>query len=180
MHLNHTLTMLASYGEKTLAQLIVSTFSRKGKAVKIINFKEHNAHSSPLFYYSNIKILDKVKIENCIFINKYTNNKFSYIFTNCFFNCYLAAPRLTFGYSWANSFTSSMLITAFGQFWPKEHQISSMSYQTPFASKGNLQIPSASTSPYGKDAFIYIQKDMKGVMLNTVSLINLKSLFIEF
>ena len=99
MHLNHSLTMLASYGDKTLAQLTVSTFSRKGKAVKIINFKEHNAHSSPLFYYSNIKILDKVKIENCIFINKYTNNKFSYFFTYGFLNCYLAVPRLTFGYS---------------------------------------------------------------------------------
>ena len=46
------------------------------KALRIINFKERNAHSSPLFHYSKIiKIADKVKIENCLFINKYTNNK---------------------------------------------------------------------------------------------------------
>ena len=41
------------------------------KALRIINFKEHNAHSSPLFHYSKItKIADKVKIEICLFINK--------------------------------------------------------------------------------------------------------------
>ena len=42
------------------------------KALKIINFKAHNAHSSPLFHYSKIiKIADKVNIESCLFINKY-------------------------------------------------------------------------------------------------------------
>ena len=30
MHLNHTLTMLSSYGDKTLAQLTFSTFPEKG------------------------------------------------------------------------------------------------------------------------------------------------------
>ena len=46
------------------------------KALRIINFKARNAHSSPLFHYSKIiKIADKVKIANCFFINKYTNNK---------------------------------------------------------------------------------------------------------
>ena len=55
------------------------------RALRIINFKEHNAHSSPLFHYSKIiKIADKVKIENCLFINKYTNNKLPSIFTNWF------------------------------------------------------------------------------------------------
>ena len=55
------------------------------KALRIINFKEHNAHSSPLFHYSKIiKIADKVKIENCLFINKCTNNKLPSIFTNWF------------------------------------------------------------------------------------------------
>ena len=46
------------------------------KALRIINFKERNTHSSLLFHYSEIiKIVDKVKIENCLFINKYANNK---------------------------------------------------------------------------------------------------------
>ena len=40
------------------------------KALRIINFKERNAHYSPLFYHSKIiRIADKVKIENCLFIN---------------------------------------------------------------------------------------------------------------
>ena len=55
------------------------------KALRIINFKERNARSSPLFHYSKIiKIADKVNIENCLFINKYTNNKLPSIFTNWF------------------------------------------------------------------------------------------------
>ena len=58
----------------------ISTINRlyilQTKALRIINFKERNAHSSPLFYYSEIiKIADKAKIENCLSINKYTNNK---------------------------------------------------------------------------------------------------------
>ena len=67
---------------------------------------------------------------------------------------------------------------------------SSMShnYQTSFATKGNLQIPSVQTTSYGKNAFVYsvirtwndIQKEMKGVMFNTFSLAKLKSLLIEF
>ena len=56
------------------------------KALRIINFKEHNAHSSPLFHYSKIiKIADKVKIENCLFIIKYINNKLPSVFTNWFY-----------------------------------------------------------------------------------------------
>ena len=123
------------------------------KALRIINFKERNAHSSPLFHYSKtIKIADKVKIENCLFINKYTTNKLPSIFTN-----------------WV---TFSLM---------------SQNYQTLFASKGNLQIPSVQTT-YGTNVFVYmviktwndIQKEMKGVMLNKFSLVKLKSLLIEF
>ena len=55
------------------------------KALRIINFKERNTHSSLLFHYSEIiKIVDKVKIENCLFINKYANNKLPSFFTNWF------------------------------------------------------------------------------------------------
>ena len=63
---------------------------------------------TPLFCFIHFHhFADKVKIENCLFINKYTNNKLPSVFTNWF----------TF---------SSM----------------SHNYQTLFASKGNLQIPS--------------------------------------
>ena len=151
-YLNRTSTMLASFGDKILAQLTLSTFSKK--ALRIINFKERNDHSSPLFHYSKIiKVADKVKIGNCLFINKYTNNKLPSIFTNWF----------TF---------SSM----------------SNNYQTSFASKGSLQIPSARATSYGKNGFVYsvirtwndIQKELKGVILNTFLLAKLKSLLIEF
>ena len=108
------------------------------KTIRIINFIERNGHPSPLVHHSKImKIADKVKIENCLFINKYTNNKLSSIFTD--------------------SFTFSSM---------------SHNYQTSFASKGNLQIPSVQTTSYGKNSFIYmiiktwndIHKEMKGVM----------------
>ena len=64
----------------------------------------------------------------------------------------------------------------------------SHNYQTSFASKGNLQIPSVQTPSYGKNAFVYMviktwndtQKEMKDVMLNIFALVKLKSLLIEF
>ena len=54
----------------------------------------------------------------------------------------------------------------------------SHNYQTSFASKENNEIPSVQTISYEKNAFVYtiirtwcdIQKEMKGVMLNTFSL----------
>ena len=50
-----------------------------------VHFKECNAHSPQLFYFSKIiKIADKVKTENCLFINKYTNNKLPLIITDWF------------------------------------------------------------------------------------------------
>ena len=58
----------------------ISTINRlyifQKKALRIINFNNH--------YSKVIKIADKVKIENCLFINKYTNNKLTSIFTNWF------------------------------------------------------------------------------------------------
>ena len=64
----------------------------------------------------------------------------------------------------------------------------SHNYITSFASKGNLQILTLQTTSYGKNAFVYmvirtwndVQKEMKGVILNTFSLVKLKSLLIEF
>ena len=66
------------------------------KALRIINFKGRNAHSSPLFHYSKIiKIEDKVKIENCLFIKKYTNNKLPSISTNwCTFSSFASKGNL--------------------------------------------------------------------------------------
>ena len=64
---------------------IIRLYFLQKRALRIINFRECNAHSSPLFHFSKIiKIAKKVKIENCLFINKYTNNKLSSIFTNWF------------------------------------------------------------------------------------------------
>ena len=126
-YLNSTLTMIASFGDKILAQLTVSTFSKK-RHLKLSILIINNAHFSPLIHSSKIiKMADKVKIENCLFINKYTNKKLPLIFNNWF----------TF---------SSM----------------SHNYQTTFASKGNLEIPSVQTTSYGKNAFVH--------MLNTFSL----------
>ena len=65
--------------------IITGLYILQKNALRIINFRECNAHSSPLFHFSKIiKIAKKVKIENCLFINKYTNNKLSSIFTNWF------------------------------------------------------------------------------------------------
>ena len=61
----------------------------------------------------------------------------------------------------------------------------SHNHQASFSSKGNLQIPRAETTLYGKNAFViktwnHIQKEMKGVMLNILSLVKIKSLLFEF
>ena len=140
-YLNHTLPMLASFGDKILAQLTVSTFSKKGHLELSIS---KSVMLNPLLCFIT---------ENYLIINKYINNKLPSIFTNWF----------TF---------------------------SSMSHnnQISFASKRNLQIPSIQTTSYGKNAFVYmvirtwndIQKEIKGVMLNTLLLAKLKSLLIEF
>ena len=83
-YLNRTLTTLASYGDKNISTINRLYISQK-KALRIINFKQRNAHSSPFFHYSKIiKIKAKVKIQHRILINKYTNNELSSIFTNWF------------------------------------------------------------------------------------------------
>ena len=149
-HINYACCIIWGQNISTINRLYIL----QKKTLRFINFKDHNAHFSPLLHYSRIiKIAGKVKIENCLFINKYSNNKLPSIFANWF----------TF---------SSM----------------SHNYQTSFTSKENLQIPSVKTTSYGKNAFVYmviktwndIQKESKGVMLNTFSLVKLKSLLIEF
>ena len=62
-----------------------------------------------------------------------------------------------------------------------------MSHNHQASFKGNLQRPSVQKSSYGKNAFVYmftktwndIQKEMKGVMLKTFSLVKIKSLLLS-
>ena len=55
------------------------------KRKRLIHFKERNAHTAPLFFKSKIvKLPDKIKIESCLFISKYVNNKLPPIFNSWF------------------------------------------------------------------------------------------------
>ena len=50
-------------------------FVLQKKSLRIIYFLNHNAHTSPLFRDLNIlKFPDKIALENCLFINKYSTN----------------------------------------------------------------------------------------------------------
>ena len=73
-YLNHTLPVNYSYiiiWGQTSEQLTISTFPRK-RHIELSNLK--SIMLTPLlFHYSKIiKIADKVKIENCLFTNKYS------------------------------------------------------------------------------------------------------------
>ena len=60
-------------------------FILQKKALRLIHFKKRNAHSAPPFFKSKIvKYPDKIKIENCLFISKYVNNKLPPIFKSWF------------------------------------------------------------------------------------------------
>ena len=119
-----------------------------------MNFKDRNAHSTPLFIDSNIiKFPDKIKIENCLLINKYFHNKLPSTFN-----------------SWFNLSSNCH------------------NYETSFSSKGNLKVPMANTTSYGKASFINmavktwndIQKDHRKGPLVSYSLKNLKQLLNEY
>ena len=46
------------------------------KASRLTYFKERNTHTDSLFFNSKmVKLPDKIKIENCLSISKYVNNK---------------------------------------------------------------------------------------------------------
>ena len=59
-------------------------FILQKKALKLIHFKEHNAHTTLLFQIKNNKTPDKIKMENGLCISKYFNNKLLPIFNGCF------------------------------------------------------------------------------------------------
>ena len=55
------------------------------KAVRIMNFKNQLFHSSPLFSENRIlKFIDKVTLENILFVNKSINRQVSLIFYDWF------------------------------------------------------------------------------------------------
>ena len=90
-------------------------FILQKKALRLIHFKERNAHTVPLFFRSKImKLPDKIKIENCLFISKYVNNKLPPIFNSWFI------------------FSSTF-----------------HNYETSFAAKVHLKIPTVTTATYG-------------------------------
>ena len=96
---------------------------------------------------------DKIKIENCLFISKYVNNKLPPIFNSWFI------------------FSSTC-----------------HNYETSFAAKGHLKIPTVTTSTYGKGAFISMatetwnntQSQIKDSMINTSSPNKLKMFLFDF
>ena len=54
-------------------------------ALRIINFKPRNCHTSPLFKENVIlKLIDKVHLENILFVNKCINNLLPPIFNDWF------------------------------------------------------------------------------------------------
>ena len=120
-----------------------STFYTSKESIKMIHFKKRNAHTAPLFFKSKIvKLPDKIKIESCLFISKYVNNKLPPIFNSWFI------------------FSSTC-----------------HNYETSFAAKGHLKIPTVTTTTYGKGAFISMttktwnntQSQIKDTMINTFS-----------
>ena len=129
-------------------------FILQKKALRLIHFKERNAHSAPLFFKSKIvKLPNKIKIENCLFISKYVNNKLPPIFNSWFI------------------FSSTC-----------------HNYETSFAAKGHLKIPTVTTTTYGKGAFISMatktwnntQSQIKDPMINTFSPNKLKIFLFDF
>ena len=96
---------------------------------------------------------DKIKIENCLFISKYVNNKLPPIFSSWFI------------------FSSTC-----------------HNYETSFAVKGHLKIPTVTTTTYGKGAFISMatktwnntQSQIKDPMINTFSPNKLKIFLFDF
>ena len=129
-------------------------FILQKKALRLIHFKERNAHSAPLFLKSKIvKLPDTIKIENYLFISKYVNNKLPPIFNSWFI------------------FSSTC-----------------HNYETSFAAKGHLKIPTVTATTYGKGAFISMttktwnntQSYIQDPMINTLSSNKLKIFLFDF
>ena len=60
-----------------------SCFHTSTKSIRFDYFTECNAYTAPLFCKSKmVKLLEKIKIENCLFISKHANNKLPSIFNS--------------------------------------------------------------------------------------------------
>ena len=65
--------------------LYQNSYNLSKKALRIINFKPRNCHTSPLFKENVIlKLIDKVHLENILFVNKCINNLLPPIFNDWF------------------------------------------------------------------------------------------------
>ena len=75
-------------------------FVLQKKSLRIKYFLNHNAHISLLFRELNIlKLLDKIALENCLFMNKYFNKCLPAIFKNWFT---LSSDFHTYKTRWSN------------------------------------------------------------------------------
>ena len=67
------------------AKSILFSYFKKKKTLRLIHFKERNSPTDSLFFKSTMmKLPDKSKLENCLFISKYVNNKLYSIFNSWF------------------------------------------------------------------------------------------------
>ena len=83
-YLSHIFIMHVLYWGQNVCT-INRLFILQKKALRLIHFKERNAHSAPLFFKSKIvKLPDKIKIESCLLISKYVKNKLPPIFNGWF------------------------------------------------------------------------------------------------
>ena len=77
------------------------------KVLRIINFEPRNCHTSRLFKENAIlKLINKVQLENILFVNKCINNLLPPIFNDWF--TFISAPHQTISYS-KNSIKSSSI-----------------------------------------------------------------------
>ena len=79
-HLNYS-SIVWAQNPGSIKRLIIL----QKKALRIINFKPRNCHTSPLFKENVIlKLIDKVHLENILFVNKCINNLLPPIFNDWF------------------------------------------------------------------------------------------------
>ena len=129
-------------------------FIRQNKTSRLTHFKERYTHTDSLHLESKmVKFPDEIKIENCLFISKYLNNKLPPVLDSWFI------------------FSST-----------------SQNYETLFAIKVHLKIPTDTATIYSKGAFINmttktrnnIQSQIKDPMINIFSPNKLKIFLFGF
>ena len=133
---------------------IIRPLMLQKKALRLIYFKERNAHTAPLFFKSKIvKLPNKIKIENCLFISKFVKNKLPSIFNSWFIFC----P------------TSHNYETSFAT---KSHLKISTVIATTYGKGAFISM--------AKKTWNNIQSKIKDLMINTSSLNKLKNFLFDF